>query len=334
MGPVFLTHSPDMLANYYGERAVSALRGMADVRLNPTGGVLDTAGLIEHARGCPVIVSDRQTAAPAAFFDAAPDAVAFLRVAVDIRNIDVAAASRYGVLVTRATPGFMASVAEMALGYMVDLARGISRSVGEYRSGREAEPRMGRQLKGSSVGLIGFGAISETLAPLLVALGMEVLIFDPYKRVDAPGVRQVGMEDLLGASDFVVCLAVATEETENLMNGAAFARMRRGAFFLNLSRGNLVDEAALEAALESGQLGGAAMDVGRAPDQKPSLGLASRPDVIATPHTAGLTPDAIEHQAFDTVEQVRALLAGDVPPGAVNAAAAGRLGRLKPAQAT
>jgi D-3-phosphoglycerate dehydrogenase len=321
-----------MLANYYGERAVSALRGMAEVRLNPTGGVLDIAGLIEHAQGCPIIVSDRQTAAPAAFFEAAPDAVAFLRVAVDIRNIDVAAASRNGVLVTRATPGFMASVAEMALGYMVDLARGISRSVGEYRSGREAEPRMGRQLKGSSVGLIGFGAISETLAPILVALGMQVLVFDPYKRVAVPGLRQVGLEDLLGASDFVVCLAVATEETENLMNAAAFSSMRRGAFFLNLSRGNLVDEGALEAALESGQLAGAAMDVGRAPDQKPSLGLASRPDVIATPHTAGLTPDAIEHQAFDTVEQVRALLAGDVPPGAVNTEAAGRLARLKPAQ--
>ncbi len=332
MGPVFLTHSPDMLANYYGERAVAALRGMAEVRLNPTGGVLDTAGLIEHARGCPIIVSDRQTAAPAAFFDAAPDAVAFLRVAVDIRNIDVAAASRHGVLVTRATPGFMASVAEMALGYMVDLARGISRSVGEYRSGREAEPRMGRQLKGSSVGLIGFGAISETLAPILVALGMEVLVFDPYKRVEVPGIRQVGMEDLLGASDFVICLAVATEETENLMNAAAFAGMRRGAFFLNLSRGNLVDEAALEAALESGHLAGAAMDVGRAPDQKPSLRLASRPDVIATPHTAGLTPNAIEHQAFDTVEQVRALLAGHVPAGAVNAEAAGRLAQLKPAR--
>ena len=328
MGPVFLTHSPDMLANYYGERALAALREMAEVRLNPTGAVLDTTQLIEHARGCPIIVSDRQTAAPAAFFDGAPDAVAFLRCAVDIRNIDVEAASRNGILVTHATPGFMASVAEIGVGFMVDLARGISRSVGEYRSGREAEPRTGRQLKGSTLGLIGYGAISEALAPVAIALGMQVLVSDPYKRVERPGLTQTSLEELLGASDFVVCLAVATDETENLMDARAFGLMRRGAFFVNLSRGNLVDEAALEAALESGHLAGAALDVGRAPDQKPSLRLASRPDVIATPHIAGLTPDAIEHQAFDTVEQVRALLAGKVPPGAANADAAHRLSRL------
>ena len=191
MVPVFLTHSSEMLAMYYGERALAALREMTEVRLNPTGGVLDGDTLIEHARGCPIIVSDRQTAAPAAFFDAASYTVAFLRCAVDIRNIDVQAASRNGVLVTRATPGFMASVAEMTIGTMIDLARGISRSVGEYRSGVEAEARMGRQLKGSTVGLIGYGAISEALAPICLALGMKVLVTDPHKRVDAPGLTPI-----------------------------------------------------------------------------------------------------------------------------------------------
>ncbi len=329
MGPIFLTHSPDMLAKYYGERAVTALREMTEVRINPTGAVLDTAGLIEHAGGCPIIVSDRQTAAPAAFFEAASDVVAFLRCAVDIRNIDVEAASRNGVLVTHATPGFMTSVAEMAVGFMIDLARGISRAVGEYRSGRDAEPRVGRQLKGATLGIIGYGAISETLAPIAVALGMQVLVFDPYKRVEGPGLAQLGLEELLAASDFVCCLAVATGETENLMDADRFRKMRQGAFFLNLSRGNLVDEAALEQALESGHLAGAAMDVGRAPDQKPSLALATRPDVIATPHVAGLTPDAIEHQAFDTVGQVRALLEGKMPSGAVNQGSTHRIVRLR-----
>jgi D-3-phosphoglycerate dehydrogenase / 2-oxoglutarate reductase len=122
---------------------------------------------------------------------------------------------------------------------------------------------------------------------------------------------------------------VATEATENLMNAGAFARMKPSACFVNLSRGNLVDETALAAALDAGRLAGAAMDVGRAPDQMPSPALASRADVVATPHVGGLTPAAIEHQAFDTVEQVRALLAGSVPPGAVNVHAATRLGRLK-----
>ena len=76
MTTVFLTHTPDMLANYYGPRAVAAIQEVAEVRLNPTGRVLDAAGLLEHARGCPIVVSDRQTAGPASFFDAAPDLVA------------------------------------------------------------------------------------------------------------------------------------------------------------------------------------------------------------------------------------------------------------------
>ena len=328
MGPIFLSHAPDMLAKYYGERALAALRRLGEVRLNPTGGVLDAAGLALHARGCPIIVSDRQTAAPAEFFAAAPDLVAFLRCAVDIRNIDVEAAGRHGVLVTRATPGFTAAVAEMAVGFMIDLARGISRSAGEYRSGQEPEARMGRQLRGSTLGLIGFGAISQELAPMAVALGMRVLVSDPYKQVDAQGLRQVSLPDLLAQSDFVVCLAVANDETENLMNADAFGGMKPGAFFVNLSRGNLVDEAALAAALDSDRLAGAALDVGRAPDQMPSPELASRPDVIATPHIGGLTPQAIEHQALETVAQVEALLAGRVPAGAVNADAATRLSRL------
>ncbi|HYY84591.1 MAG TPA: NAD(P)-dependent oxidoreductase, partial [Beijerinckiaceae bacterium] len=259
----------------------------------------------------------------------APDLVAFLRCAVDIRNVDVKAASRNGILVTRATPGFAASVAEMALGFMVDLARHVSASVLDYRAGREPEPRMGRQLKGSVLGIIGYGVIAQHLAPIAVALGMEVLVADPYKTVADAGVRQVAFEELLQSADFVVCLAVATEETESLMNAGAFGRMKRGAAFINLSRGNLVDEAALEAALDEGRIAGAAMDVGRAQDQKPTLRLARRPDVIATPHTAGLTPSAVEHQAFDTVEQVRELLAGRLPPNAVNPQQASRLSRLQ-----
>jgi D-3-phosphoglycerate dehydrogenase len=158
---------------------------------------------------------------------------------------------------------------------------------------------------------------------------MTVLVSDPFKTIAAPGLRQVDLPDLLAQSDYVVCLVVANEKTENLMNAAAFAQMKKTAFFVNLSRGNLVDEKALEAALDARQIAGAALDVGRAPDQKPSLFLAKRADVIATPHTAGLTPEAAEHQAFDTVNQVAELLAGRMPPGAANAQAAHRLARLK-----
>jgi D-3-phosphoglycerate dehydrogenase / 2-oxoglutarate reductase len=328
MAKILLTHIPEMLENYYGRRAIAALREMAEVVINPTGRVLDADGLAAEAKGCDIVISDRQTPGPREFFDKAADTVAFLRCAVDIRNIDVEAASRNGILVTRATPGFDASVAELAIGMMVDLARHVTASVIEYRGGTEASAPMGRQLKGSTLGIIGYGVIGEYLARLGLALGMNVVAYDPYKTIVDRGVRQSSFEDVLANSDFVTCLAVATAETENLMNAAAFAHMKRDAFFLNLSRGNLVDEEALERALDQKRIAGAAMDVGRASDQKPSMRLARRADVIATPHIAGLTPSAIEHQAFDTVEQARALIAGKVPPGAVNAEKATRLSRL------
>jgi D-3-phosphoglycerate dehydrogenase len=129
----------------------------------------------------------------------------------------------------------------------------------------------------------------------------------------------VPLADLLEHSDYVVCLAVANETTENLIGAIELARMQPHAFFINLSRGNLVDEAALAAALRDNRIAGAAMDVGRARDQMPTPDLARLPNVIATPHIGGLTPPAIESQSLETVQQVKAIIAGKVPVGAVNA---------------
>lgn len=326
MPTVLLTHTSDMRANYYGERALSALRALCDVRLNDTGKVLDADALAKAAQGCEIIVSDRMTAGPAEFFAKAPASLAaFLRVAVDIRNIDVAAASKIGVLVTHATPGFIASVAEQTFGYMIDFGRHTVDYTNEYRAGRDPVPRMGRQLAGATLGILGYGAIGEHVARIGVVLGMKVIVSDPFKTIDEPGVAQASFEDVLAQSDYLVCLVVANEQTENLMNAAAFARMKKSAFFVNVSRGNLVDEQALADALDRKVIAGAGMDVGRAADQKPSLFLAKRSDVYATPHSAGLTPDAAEHQAFDTVNQVKEILAGRMPPGAANGDAAHRL---------
>ncbi|MBK1658956.1 NAD(P)-dependent oxidoreductase [Paracraurococcus ruber] len=325
---VFLTHPPDALANYYGERALAALRGVAEVVLNPTGRHLAGRDLAEAAAGCQAIVSYRQSPGEAETFRHAPDLVAFLRCAVDIRNVDVAAASEAGVLVTRATPGFIPSVAELVIGQMVDLARGVSAAAAGYHRGEVPPARMGLQLAGSTLGIIGYGAIGRYLAPLGLALGMRVLVADPHAAPEDPRLEHIPFERLLAKSDVVVCLAVATEATENLLDAAAFARMKPGALFLNPSRGNLVDEAALLAALEGGRLGGVAMDVGRAPDQMPTPAVARHPKVVATPHIGGLTPQAIEHQAFDTVRQVTALAEGRVPENAVNAPQATRLRRL------
>src|SRR5918912_1543155 len=132
MAKIFLTHIPDMLRNYYGDRAVAELKKLGEVRINQTGKVLDAKALAKEARGCEIIVSDRQTPGPAEFFAQAPDVVAFLRCAIDIRNIDVAAASKAGVLVTQASAGFVTPVAEMVLGFLVELSRGITRCASLY----------------------------------------------------------------------------------------------------------------------------------------------------------------------------------------------------------
>ncbi len=326
---IFLTHSPEMRANYYGERALAALREVAEVRLNPLGRVLTTADVIAEAKGCEIIISDRQTPGEAAVFESLPELCAFERVAVDIRNIDVAAASRAGVLVTRASPGFVPAVAEWILGALVDAARHVTHYSSAYRTGAgPPEARMGRQLKGAAIGIIGYGAIGSYLATLAQTLGMRVLVHDPYKKAAAPLIG-TDFDTLLAEADFVVPLAVATEETENLIDAAALARMKPGAWLINASRGNLVDEAALERALDEKRIAGAVLDVGRAPDQMPSPHLARRADVIATPHIAGLTPEAIEHQALETARQAAALIRGEIPPGAVNADKATKLNRVR-----
>ena len=316
---ILLTHTPDMRTNYYGERALAGLRDLGDVRLHEDATALAPPALIAAARGMDLIITDRLTMGPAEVFAALADLKVFLRCAVDIRNIDVAAASAAGVLVTRAKPGFVESVSELTVGFLVDLARGVSRSTADYHAGRNPDVRMGRQLAGSTIGLIGYGAIGRYLAPVVAALGMDVLIADPYVTVDDTRFRQVSLETLLADADHVICLAVATEATENLIDARAFRRMRPDAVFINVSRGNLVDEGALAAAIDDGVIGGAAMDVGRALDQMPTPSLVARSNIIATPHIGGLTPPAIEAQALDTVEQVRELVAGKVPHGAVNA---------------
>jgi len=329
MHRVFLTHPPEALEKYYGAKALAGLRALADVKLNPLGRELTMTEMAEAAQDCALIISYRQTPGAAELFPLLPNVVAFSRCAIDIRNIDVAAASGEGILVTQASAGFITSVSEWTIGAMIDLARNITASTEAYHAGTVPVAPMGRELRGSTLGLIGFGQISRTLSKLALAFGMRVLACDPYAKVDDPAIMQTDLATVLCEGDFVVCLAVASEETENLMNDTAFAQMKPGALFINPSRGNLVDEAALLRALDSGRLAGCAMDVGRAPDQMPTPALARHPKVIATPHLAGLTPAAIEHQALETVAQAAEILQGRAPVGAVNAVAATRLARMR-----
>jgi D-3-phosphoglycerate dehydrogenase len=324
MTTVFVSHPQSKLAHYFGDRAAAALKAIAQVRFNPTDTDLSSRELAELAQDCDAIISYRQTVGDEALFAALPQLKAFVRCAIDIRNIDVASAGRHGVLVTQASAGFIPSVSEWIVGVMIDLGRHISASAEGYHAGRPAVPAMGRELRGSTLGVIGYGQISRYLCDVALALGMRIVVHDPYTATGRAEFAQVELDALLAQSDFVVCLAAATEVTENMMNAKAFAAMQPHAFFINASRGNLVDEDALLAALDAGTIAGCAVDVGRAPDQMPSPRVAVHPRVIATPHIGGLTPAAVEHQAMETVSQLAEIFQGRAPKGAVNAAEAYR----------
>jgi D-3-phosphoglycerate dehydrogenase len=330
MPRILLTHSSEALPRYYGERALAGLRALGEVVLNPHQRPLTLNELIDAAADCRIIVCDRATAGDGEIFRRLPELIAFCRCAVDIRNIDVAAASAAGVLVTRASPGFVPAVAELVIGFMVDLSRRISATTIDYRHRHSAAALMGRQLHGATLGVIGYGAIGRYLCDLGLALGMNVLVYDPHVTITGGREKlvQTTFSELLTQADYVVCLAIATEQTENLIDAAAFAQMKTSAYFINVSRGNLVDEDALAQALDEKRIAGAALDVGRAPDQMPSPRLAARADILATPHIGGLTPQAVEHQALETVSQVSAIVQGSLPEGAVNAEQAHRLSRF------
>lgn len=322
----FLTHNPEDLQAYYG-RALPDLASAARVVVNPLDRDLTTVELIGAAQGCDVIIAHRSTPGEAAVFEALPDLLAFLRCAVDISTIDITGANAAGVLIGHADKSFVPSTAELALALMLDVARNVSESTVDYRGGVIPPQRPGRQLRGRTAGIIGYGAIGSYLADLLRGIGMRVVVCDPVADASVDGFEQTSLDQLLACADFVLPLAPASTETENLIGADALAAMRPGAMLVNVSRGELVDEVAVASALDSGHLGGFAMDVGRAPDQRPSPLLCGRPGVVATPHLGGLTPENADAQALSSVEQVRAMIAGEIPPRAVNADNAYRLRR-------
>lgn len=322
----FLTHNPEDLQAYYG-RALPELERVAKVVVNPLDHDLAPHELIAAAANCDVIIAHRSTPGGADIFNALPKLLAFLRVAVDISTIDVPAASHAGILIGRADKSFVASTAELALGLMLDLARNVSASTIDYQASGAAPQRPGIQLKGRTAGIIGYGSIGSYLARLLRELGMHVVICDPAATifVTTDGFESLPLDELLRSSDFVLPLAPSLPSTHGLINAEALRHVRPGTMLINVSRGELLDEDAVAAALDSGRLGGLAMDVGRSPDQRPSPSLAQRPGVVATPHLGGLTPENAHAQAMSSVEQVIAIDNRAMPPRSVNGDSAQRL---------
>ncbi len=328
---VFVTHNPEDLKAYFG-RALPELQDIATVTVNPLDRDLNTAELIECAADHHVIIAHRSTPGEPELFAATPALVAMFRTAVDISTIDVDAASANGVLVAHADKSFVASTAELALGLLLDSMRAVSESTVDYRNG-VANPaqRPGRQLRGQTAGIIGFGSIGSYLANLLAAVGMEVLVFDPF--VEVAGFTQYDeLSQMLAASDVVFPLAPGGADTTHLINPTTLGQMKEGATLINVSRGELLDEAAVAEALASGRLRGVGIDVGSYPDQRPAPEFAQLPGVIATPHLGGLTPENADAQAMSAVDQVRDIVAGEIPRRSVNPNHATRLRRLLESQ--
>lgn len=321
---ILLTHT-QYARHWYGDKALKSLSSLGELVTREKDDEWDLKELVDTAKSCDIIVSDRSTPAPASLFEGSDRLVALVRCAMDVRNIDINSASVNGVLVTHAGPGFVESVAEWIIGQMVNLARAIPHYITDYNNGRTPQPIMGKQLSGKTVGIIGFGNIGRYVSPILKAMGMNVVVYDPWADVPRDIAGPVDFSTLMKMSDVIICLAAYTDDTENLIDQSALVKMKPGSFFINASRGGLVDEDALERALDSGQLAGVALDVGRGEDNLPTLRLAQRPDVIATPHIGGMVPEAIEFQALQTVDQVKAILSGSIPEGALNADAATRL---------
>ena len=316
---ILLSHAPEQRRTYYGDPALAALRALDEVRLNTTGRPLAGRDFIAAAEGCSIVVGDSKATAASEVFEGLPALVAYVHGHVDTRGIDIAAASRRGILVTRSSQSFGPAVSELALGFMIDLSRGITVSSMTWRGGGAPETVASSQLRGRTLGIVGLGHIGRALAGVSRALGMRVLAYDPYAAFDHDlGAEPAGFDELLANADFVVLLAAVTSETLNLIDARALPRMKPTAFLINVSRGELVDEAALENALDRKLIAGAALDVGSGPFQTPPSRLAARADVLATPHIGGLTREAVLEQALETVRQVASILRGEMSSGALN----------------
>jgi len=321
---IFLTHNPEDLQAYYG-RALPELRALdVEVTCNPTDHDLSTPELIDAAADCHVVIAHRATPGEAKAFAGLPNLVAFLRTAVDISTIDVAAADAAGVLVGHADKAFVPSTAELALGLLLDAARNIGSSVVDYRAEREPPQRAGRQLRGMTAGIIGYGAIGAYLADLLGGVGLNVVVCDPHV-TDLGPYKRATFEEVLTTADVIFPLVASTSETRHLIDADALALVTPGAILINVSRGEIVDESAVATALDDGRLAAFGCDVGTAPDQRPNPALAARPDVVATPHLGGLTPENADAQARSSVEQVAAILNGELPPRLANPQSTARL---------
>lgn len=280
--------------------------------LQEGGGEAEVAAVLARERVDAVI--SRTATLSAAAIAACPTLKVISKHGVGVSNIDVAAASQRGIPVY-VTPGANAqSVAEMTLGLMFAAARRIAWMDAELRAGRWSRAQNGLELSGRTLGLLGFGQVGQRVARVALALGMEVVAFDP---ACAPGpdtvagVRMLGSVDELLPLSYVLSLHVPLNaRTRHLLDAGRIAQLPRGALLVNTARGEVVDEAALIDALRNGHLAAAGLDTMAEEPLPAGHALAALDNVVLTPHVGGSTPAALAAMAGTAAANVLGWLQG------------------------
>ncbi len=243
------------------------------------------------------------------------------RAGVGVDNVDLDAATQKGVVVMNTPGGNAVSVAEHTLALLLALARRIPQADASMKRGQwEKKKLQGTELRGKTLGLVGVGRIGSEVARLAKALEMELIAYDPYVSSLLAGeleLKLATLEEVLKTADFISLHASSTPETHHLINARTLALASPGVRIVNCARGELIDEAALLAALECGLVAGAALDVFESEPPKDSK-LVAHPNVISTPHIAGSTEEAQEIVGIRIAEQVRDFLLLGVARNAVN----------------
>ncbi|HEX4345650.1 MAG TPA: phosphoglycerate dehydrogenase [Solirubrobacteraceae bacterium] len=248
---------------------------------------------------------------------------AVARAGVGVDNVDVAAATKRGIIVVNAPRSNVVTAAEHTVALLLALARHIPQAAGALREGRwERKSHSGIELMDKTLGILGFGRIGQLVAARANAFGMNVIAYDPFvatqlyesakvRRADTP-------EDVYAAADFLTLHMPTTDETNGMIDAAALAKMRDGVRILNVARGSLIVDADLQAAIDAGKVGGAALDVFRS-EPITDHPLFAYPNVIATPHLGASTAEATDRAGYQAAEQVVAALQGGSVTTAVNA---------------
>jgi D-3-phosphoglycerate dehydrogenase / 2-oxoglutarate reductase len=292
----------------------------SDFEVRHTDGA-DRARLLPALAGAAAVIVRSATRIDAEALAHAPNLQVVARAGVGLDNVDVAAATKAGVMVVNAPTSNIVSAAEQAVALLLALARNLPQAVASLRAGEWKRSRYtGVELEGKVAGLLGLGRIGVLVAQRLAAFGMSIVAYDPYvpaARAAQLGVRLVTLETLLAESDFISVHLPKTAETVGIIGERELGLLKPGARIVNAARGGIVDEHALALALKSGRVAGAALDV-YATEPPTDSPLLAFDNVVATPHLGASTHEAQEKAGTQVARSVKLALAGEFVPDAVN----------------